>query len=110
VYWTSTRQRKISWEAEYYRVVEETSYLLFLQDVVTKLNSVLGIPSQEGSPVFCDNHSSAHIAKDLIPFPGKSISRWQILGFKKKGQRIFPRKNNLLISSQRLSVVEDPYT
>jgi histone deacetylase 1/2 len=46
------------------------SYLLFLQDLLNDLNSVLSIPSQEESPLFCDNQSSVDKAKDLT-----SISR-----------------------------------
>ena len=57
-------------KAESYAIAEGTSYSLFREDLLSDTNSVLSIPSQEGSTLFCDNQSSVHIAQDLT-----SISR-----------------------------------
>ena len=46
VYWTSLRQQKIlrsSWQAQYYAVVEESSYLVLFQDLPNDVNSVWSI-------------------------------------------------------------------
>jgi histone deacetylase 1/2 len=50
--------------------VEGKSYVLFLQELLHDLNSVLSIPSQDGSPLFCENPNCVNITKDLTSISG----------------------------------------